>query len=72
MTRSPGKAPASRTPALESRSFVIKAPVTELAANAFMFTGQKTMYGGKDISEGDTIFVFASESEGGGPIVFRQ
>jgi hypothetical protein len=30
-----------------------------------MFTAQKTMYGGKRIVKGDTVFVFASENEGG-------
>ncbi|MEZ2332125.1 hypothetical protein AB6802_20585 [Mesorhizobium sp. RCC_202] len=31
----------------------------------FAFTAQKTMYGGRQIVEGDTVFVFASENEGG-------
>ena len=31
----------------------------------FAFTAQKTMYGGKLIAEGDEVFVFASENEGG-------
>jgi hypothetical protein len=31
----------------------------------FAFAAQKTMYGGKHIASGDTIFVFASENEGG-------
>jgi hypothetical protein len=30
-----------------------------------VFSAQKTMYGGKQIAKGDTIFVFASENEGG-------
>jgi hypothetical protein len=29
----------------------------------FAFSAQKTMYGGKHIAKGDTIFVFASERE---------
>jgi hypothetical protein len=45
--------------------FAIKADVSELGAEAFTFKQQKTMYGGKHIARGDTIFVFASESEGG-------
>ena len=30
-----------------------------------MFAAQKTMYGGKRIAKGDTIFIFASENEDG-------
>jgi hypothetical protein len=46
-------------------AFVIKAEVHDPQAMMFAFTAQKTMYGGKHIAEGDTIFVFASENEGG-------
>jgi hypothetical protein len=46
-------------------TFAIKAEVTDLSAKSFAFTAQKTMYGGKHIRRGDTIFVFASENEGG-------
>jgi hypothetical protein len=45
--------------------FAIKAEVREPRAEAFAFGEQKTMYGGKRIAEGDTVFVFASEREGG-------
>jgi hypothetical protein len=45
--------------------FAIKAEVIEPSAKTFSFTGQKTMYGGKRIAAGDTVFVFASENEGG-------
>jgi hypothetical protein len=45
--------------------FAIKAAVSDPRAETFVFTAQKTMYGGKRIAEGDTIFVFASENEGG-------
>jgi len=44
---------------------VIKAEVRVLKAKTFAFNAQKTMYGGKRIAKGDTIFVFASENEGG-------
>lgn len=46
-------------------TFVIKAEVSDLGARTFAFSAQKTMYGGKHISKGDMIFVFASENEGG-------
>ena len=50
-------------------SFVIKAEVTDPRADAFLFEAQKTMYGGKRIAEGDEVFVFASENEGGRGLV---
>ncbi len=43
----------------------IKAKVTDLLAETFAFSAQKTMYGGKRVAKGDVIFVFASENEGG-------
>jgi hypothetical protein len=45
--------------------FAIKAEVNDPRAEAFVFRAQKTMYDGKRIAKGDTIFVFASENEGG-------
>ena len=45
--------------------FAIKVEISELWAETFAFTAQKTMYGGKHIAKGDTIFLFASENEGG-------
>jgi hypothetical protein len=49
--------------------FAIKAAVSDPSAETFAFTAQKTMYGGKHIAEGDSIFVFASENEGGPGLV---
>jgi hypothetical protein len=46
-------------------AFVIKAAVRDPRAKTFAFVAQKTMYGGKRIAKGDTVFVFASENEGG-------
>ena len=45
--------------------FAIKAEVVDAQAAAFVFSQQKTMYGGKHVAKGDEIFVFASENEGG-------
>lgn len=45
--------------------FAIKAEVNNPRAETLAFRAQKTMYGGKHIAKGDTIFVFASENEGG-------
>jgi hypothetical protein len=52
-------------PQRRSMAFAIKAAVADPQAAAFAFTAQKTMYGGKHIAEGDTVFIFASENEGG-------
>jgi hypothetical protein len=46
-------------------AFAIKTEVRDLRAKTFVFCAQKTMYGGKYIAKGDTVFVFASENEGG-------
>jgi hypothetical protein len=52
-------------------AFAIKAEVCNPRARSFAFTAQKTMYGGKRIAEGDTVFVFASENEGGQGLIAR-
>jgi hypothetical protein len=52
-------------------SFAIKAEVGDLRAKLFSFSAQKTMYGGKRIAVGDTIFIFASETEGGPGLIAR-
>jgi hypothetical protein len=52
-------------------AFAIKTEVRDLGAKAFVFTAQKTMYGGKLIAKGDTVFVFASENEGGRGLIAR-
>ena len=51
--------------------FVIKAEVRDLQTKTLAFTAQKTMYGGKHIASGDTVFVFASENEGGQGLIAR-
>ena len=52
-------------------AFAIKAEVCDPRARTFAFTAQKTMYGGKHAAEGDTVFVFASENEGGQGLIAR-
>jgi hypothetical protein len=52
-----------------SMIFAIKAEVSEPLAETFSFRAQKTMYGGKRIAIGDTIFIFASENEGGAGLI---
>jgi hypothetical protein len=51
--------------------YAIKAQVRDPRARTFKFTAQKTMYGGKRIAEGDAVFVFASENEGGQGLIAR-
>jgi hypothetical protein len=52
-------------------AYAIKAEIRDPAAATFVFARQKTMYGGKAIAAGDTIFLFASENEGGQGLVAR-
>ena len=52
-------------------TFAIKAEVRDPQSRMFAFTAQKTMYGGKQIGDGDTVFVFASENEGGQGLIAR-
>src|SRR5689334_20891539 len=51
--------------------YVIKASVPDVSAKMFVFTAQKTMYGGKHIAAGDTVYVFASENADGQGLVAR-
>ena len=50
-------------------TFAIKAEISDPHAETFTFREQKTMYGGKYITEGDRIFVFASENDGGSGLI---
>ena len=52
-------------------AYAIKAAVGDAGAKAFSFRAQKTMYGGKEIAEGDTIYIFASENEGGHGLIAK-
>ena len=52
-------------------AFAIKAEIDDPKARTFTFTAQKTMYGGKHIAAGDTVFLFASENEGGQGLIAR-
>lgn len=52
-------------------AFAIKAEIPDPRAKVFSLVAQKTMYGGKHIAEGDTVFVFASENEGGQGLIAR-
>jgi hypothetical protein len=52
-------------------TYAIKAEVQNPASDSFTFVAQKTMYGGKNIAEGDVIYIFASENEGGSGLLAR-
>jgi len=52
-------------------AYAIKAEVADPRAEAFAFGAEKTMYGGKRIARGDTLYIFASENEGGIGLVAR-
>ena len=51
--------------------FAVKAAIADGEAATFAFTAQKTMYGGKRIASGDTIFIFASETDGGRGLIAK-
>ena len=52
-------------------AFAIKAEIGDPRAKTFAFTARKTMYGGKHSAEGDTVYIFASENEGGQGLIAR-
>jgi len=52
-------------------TFAIKAAISDARAKTFVLPAQKTMYGGKHIAAGDTVFLFASESDGGQGLIAR-
>ena len=51
--------------------YAIKVEVRDPKAKDFTFARQKTIYGGKHIAAGDTVYIFASENEGGQGLVAR-
>jgi hypothetical protein len=52
-------------------AYAIKAVVVDPRARKLEFIAQKTMYGGRLIAAGDTIFIFASENEYGQSFIAR-
>lgn len=49
--------------------YAIKTDIDSVHTQTFVFGKCKTMYGGKKIAKGDTIFIFASENEGGAGLI---
>ena len=52
-------------------TYAIKAKIRNPAPWTFVLRRQKTMYGGKRIAVGDTVYLFASENEGGVGLVAK-
>lgn len=52
-------------------AFAIKARIDDPSAETLSFPAQKAMYGGKRVAPGDTIYLFASETQGGRGLVAR-
>lgn len=52
-------------------AYLIKAEVPDPTASEMRFEAQKTMYGGKKIAVGNTIYVFDSETQGGLGLIAR-
>lgn len=51
--------------------YAIKTEIKDPRKCIFEFLHQKTMYGGKKIGAGDTIYIFSSENEGGTGLIAR-
>src|SRR6476620_11859715 len=51
--------------------FAVKAVIVDPRATQFSLARQKTMYKGRAIAVGDTVFVFASENEGGPGLIAK-
>jgi hypothetical protein len=51
--------------------YAVKAEILDPRAGTFTFIACKTMYGGKRVAKGDTVFIFASENEGGQGLIAR-
>lgn len=51
--------------------YAIKVEIEQPGARVFELRDQKTMYGGKKIKAGDTVYIFASENEGGTGLIAK-
>ncbi|MCV2350249.1 hypothetical protein LNV06_10780 [Paucibacter sp. Y2R2-4] len=51
--------------------YAIKTELRTLQSEQWQFLRQKTMYGGKAITAGDTVYLFASENSGGTGLVAK-
>jgi hypothetical protein len=51
--------------------YVVKAEIAQADQTRFSFATMKTMYAGRKIAVGDSVYVFASENEGGLGLIAR-
>ncbi|MEJ6004025.1 hypothetical protein WG899_00560 [Paucibacter sp. AS339] len=59
------------TPTARPSTYAIKTEIRDPQAKAWQFLRQKTMYGGKAIAAGDTIYIFDSENTAGKGLVAK-
>lgn len=52
-------------------AYLLKTEIRDPEAASFDFPAQATMYGGKHVAAGDTVYLFASENSGGPGLVAR-
>ena len=52
-------------------NYLVKTEVKDPKAVRMTFTAQKTMYGGRHIAAGDTVYIFDSENDGGHGLIAR-
>ena len=56
---------------MKRQVFAIKVHVEVPGAREYVFRDQKTMYGGRLVAEGHTIYIFSSETYGGQGLLAR-
>lgn len=71
MSGSPEAEASAPSGGSSAKVFVVKAQIADTEAQLFEFEAAKTMYGGRTVAVGDTIFLFASENEGGRGMIAR-
>jgi hypothetical protein len=59
---------AARRP---QQAYVLRVVAFDATAPRIVLDAQKTMYGGKDVAPGDTVYVFVNETGGGARLVGR-
>lgn len=64
-------APERSAETAQPLNYAIKTAIRDPGARHYRFNRQKTMYGGKQVAAGDTIYLFASENEGGTGLIAR-
>ncbi len=68
-TRRLASAVARNCPPGKERNFAVRGRIADTGSGVFTFPEHKTMYGGRHIAEGDTVFVFSDGKESGEGLV---